>query len=172
MTDCGYGDYVGQWRHVMEQGLPNAGKVHVARNAAAVYDLLSGREVPFEKRDGRIIVPVNFSTNDGRIFLVADRRIASLAVECPRSIKRGSGFPFRVSLRDSDGKTLRMPVPLKIKLATATGRNLFEDYATTDEKGELEKKINIPLNLDAGTATFSITELASGGKTSAIVSLE
>lgn len=168
----GYGDYVGQWRHVMEQGLPNAGKVHVARNAAAVYDLLSGREVPFEKRDGRIIVPVNFSTNDGRIFLVADRRIASLAVECPRSIKRGSGFPFRVSLRDSDGKTLRMPVPLKIKLATATGRNLFEDYATTDEKGELEKKINIPLNLDAGTATFSITELASGGKTSAIVSLE
>ena len=76
------------------------------------------------------------------------------------------------SLRDSDGKTLRMPVPLKIKLATATGRNLFEDYAATDEKGELEKKINIPLNLDAGTATFSITELASGGKTSAIVSLE
>ena len=75
-----YGDYVGAWRRVKERGLPNAGKVTVNRTAGAVYDLVAHRAVPFSSAGGRTDIPVEFSTCDGRLLLVARAPLGRLAI--------------------------------------------------------------------------------------------
>lgn len=77
----GYGDYVGQWKRVMEKGLPNAGHVTVARSAGAVYDLVRHAEVPFEVKDGNTVIPVSYATNDGRLLMVTAKPLAALSVK-------------------------------------------------------------------------------------------
>ena len=77
----GYGDYVGQWKRVMEKGLPNAGQVTVARPAGAVYDLVRHAAVPFEVQDGKTVIPVSYATNDGRLLMVTAKPLAALSVK-------------------------------------------------------------------------------------------
>lgn len=74
------GDYVGQWKIVWEKGLPNRGRVSVRRAAGAVYDLAKHAPVPFEVKDGQTFIDVTYETNDGRVFLVADRPLGPLEV--------------------------------------------------------------------------------------------
>jgi len=75
-----FGDYVGPWRRVQDRGLPNAGVVSVARQAGAVYDLVRHEQVPFEVREGRTFVKVDYATNDGLVFLVTEKPLDALTV--------------------------------------------------------------------------------------------
>jgi len=77
----GYGDYVGQWKRVMEKGLPNDGHVALARPAGAVYDLVRHAAVPFEVKDGKTVIPVSYATNDGRLLMVTAKPLAALSVK-------------------------------------------------------------------------------------------
>ena len=76
-----FGDYMGAWGRVLDKGLPNAGEVSVARSAGAVYDLVRHAAVPFEVRGGRTFVKVDYATNDGRVFLVAEKPLGDLSVK-------------------------------------------------------------------------------------------
>ena len=76
-----YGDYVGQWKRMMEKGVANSGKVTLSRTAGAVYDLVKHAAVPFEVKDGKTVIPVSYTTSDGRLFLVAAKPLAALKVE-------------------------------------------------------------------------------------------
>ena len=76
-----FGDYVGQWGMVMEKGMPNSAEVTVRRKAAAVYDLVAHRKVPHRiLPNGDTAIRVDYKTNDGRVFLVADRPLGKLDV--------------------------------------------------------------------------------------------
>jgi len=76
----GPGDYVGAWGFVWEKGLPNKGRVSVRRKAGAVYDLARHTAVPFEVRGDQTFVDVEYTTNDGRVLLFADKPLGALAV--------------------------------------------------------------------------------------------
>lgn len=76
-----FGDYIGPWRRVMEKGLPNAGKVIVGRKAGAVYDLVRHREVSFSVVGGKTVIEVDYTTNDGRVFLLTSRPLGALKVQ-------------------------------------------------------------------------------------------
>jgi len=65
-----FGDYMGPWKRICEKGEPNAGTVTVNRPAGAVYDLVRHAPVPFAVEDGKTRVKVDYTTNDGRIFLI------------------------------------------------------------------------------------------------------
>ena len=41
-----FGDYIGQWRRVMEKGLPNAAQITVRTDAHAIYDPIEHKSVP------------------------------------------------------------------------------------------------------------------------------
>ena len=74
-----FGDYVGQWGMVMEKGAPNSAEVTIRRKAGAVYDLVAHRKVPHRTLpNGDTAIDVEYTTNDGRVFLVAERPLAKL----------------------------------------------------------------------------------------------
>lgn len=75
-----YGDYVGAWKRVKEQGVPNSGTVVVNRGAGAVYDLVSHTAVPFTVENGKTSIKVSYQTTDGRVFLVCERPLGKLSV--------------------------------------------------------------------------------------------
>lgn len=97
------GDYVGQWKRVLEKGVPNAGKVTLDRPAGAVYDLVRHQPVPFESKDGKTVVPVSFETSDGRALLVVSKPLAPLSFD-----RKGS----RVTVRTPDRGVL---VPIRVE---------------------------------------------------------
>jgi hypothetical protein len=74
-----FGDYVGQWGMVMEKGAPNSAEVTIRRKAGAVYDLVAHRKVPHRTLpNGDTAIDVEYTTNDGRVFLVSERPLAKL----------------------------------------------------------------------------------------------
>ena len=76
-----FGDYVGQWGMVMEKGMPNSAEITVRRKAGAVYDLVAHRKVPHRiLPNADASIRVDYKTNDGRVFLVADRPLGKLDV--------------------------------------------------------------------------------------------
>ena len=80
-----FGDYVGQWKMVMERGAPNAGRVTVRRKAGVVYDLLRHASVPFTIRpNGDTEIEVQYDTNDGKVFLVAEKPLSPLSISAAK----------------------------------------------------------------------------------------
>lgn len=121
-----FGDYVGPWGLTMEKGLPYEGEVSVVDDGSvkAVYELSRGGEVSFARADGRIKVPVSYSTNDGRIFAFLKDRIESVAVDAPDAVH--AGRPIRVTFRalGQNGKPAEALLPGEIRLYDASGREL------------------------------------------------
>ncbi|MBO5941029.1 MAG: hypothetical protein J6R18_07540 [Kiritimatiellae bacterium] len=121
-----FGDYVGPWGLTMEKGLPYEGDVSVVDDgtAKAVYELSKGGEVAFSRESGRIKVPVKYETNDGRLFVFLNSRIASVKVDAPRSVH--SGRPVRVNFKvlGDDGKPVEALLPGEVRLYDSSGREL------------------------------------------------
>ena len=100
-----FGDYVGQWKMVMERGMPNAGRVTIRRKAGAVYDLVRHERVPFTVLpNGETEIGVRYDTNDGKVFLVAEKPLAPLKVSVApngevlvKSPDKGVMIPIEVS---------------------------------------------------------------------------
>ena len=121
-----FGDYVGPWGLTMEKGLPQEGDVSIIDDGSvkAVYELSQGGETAFSRVDGRIKVPVKYSTNDGRIFAFLKDRIASVKVDAPRAVHPGK--PVRVTFMavGESGKPVEALLPAEIRLFDASGREL------------------------------------------------
>lgn len=122
-----FGDYVGQWGLVMEKGLPYEGEVSLADGDGAVnvvYELSRGGEVPFTRADGRVKVPVKFSTNDGRLFAFLKKRIASVEVKAPDVVRMGDTVKVTFSALDADGRPVEALLPAEIRLYDGAGREI------------------------------------------------
>lgn len=121
-----FGDYVGAWGLTMEKGLPCEGEVHIADDASveAVYELSRGGEVPFSRADGRIRVPVKYSTNDGRLFAFLKDRIASVKADAPHSVHPGKPVRVTFAALDRNGKPVHALLPAEIRVYDAAGREL------------------------------------------------
>lgn len=105
-----FGDYMGPWKRICDQGAPNSGTLSVGRRAGAVYDLVRHQAVPFVEKDGRTFVKLDFATNDGRLYLFVAAPLGPLTVGLksnkltivsedrevliPIEVKCGAGNPF------------------------------------------------------------------------------
>ena len=122
-----FGDYVGQWGLVMEKGMPFEGEVSLADGdgaVKAVYELSRGGEVPFVREVGRVKVPVNYATNDGRFFAFLNARIASVKVDAPDAVRRGGVLKVTFSALDAQGRPVEALLPAEIRLYDAAGREI------------------------------------------------
>lgn len=77
-----FGDYVGPWKRVCEKGEPASATVIVNRPAGAVYDLVRHAPVPFSVEGGKTRIKVDYTTNDGRVFLIVAVPLKPLDVRC------------------------------------------------------------------------------------------
>ena len=119
-----YGDYVGQWRMVMEEGLPNGATVTVDRACGAAYDLMAHQAIPFASTNGKTRLRREFATNDGTCVLLLDRPIAAVAADVPEKVVLGQRFQASVTLLDADGKPVPAWVPVQVSLLNAAGEEL------------------------------------------------
>ena len=121
-----FGDYFGPYGLTMEKGLPFSGEVFIAEDAPveAVYELSRGEQVPFQREGGRIVVPVDFDTNDGRMFIFLPNPVAVVDVEAPAMVERGGEIAVTMTVRDKSGAPVPALLPVEIRLYDAEGREI------------------------------------------------
>ncbi len=153
------GDYVGQYGLVFEKGMPNQGNAILRRKAGAVYDLVEHKSVPFTCDGNKTTIPVQYETNDGRVFLVTEKPLAALAMRLSDSAKRGSCFQLAVSSLDKD-----VLIPVKIAIQGADGYVADESGYAVVEDGVFAREIHIPANAPTGNWIFTVTNLADGSQ--------
>ena len=158
-----YGDYIGQWKRTMEKGMPNAGKVTVKRSSAAVYDLVAHQAVPFDSNDGMTTIPVQYETNDGRLFLLLDTPIDTVKVEVPAEVSAGVEQLLRAEVCSADGKPVKALIPIELTIIDDEGNTLDDSGYGCAIDGRLEWRFSIPKGTPTGKKyNVVVVDLASG----------
>jgi hypothetical protein len=157
-----FGDYVGHHGKVMEQGLPLAAKVSVRRRSGVAYDLVRHQEVPVRATAAGLELDVDLGPGDGRLLMLADRRIARVEVTAPERVRMERALEVTVVVADSAGKPLGAVVPVRLEIADATGRSVeFSGYYGA-LGGQARVRLDLAANEAPGTWQITATELASG----------
>ena len=157
-----FGDYVGQWGLMMEVGKPNAGEVSVKDPGfpkLAVYELSRGGGAAFTRGGGVVRVPVRFETNDGRLFVFAEEKIAK--VELKAEIVKGVLKAEMRVLGDS-GRPMKGLWPVEMSVSDAAGRRRDGlDYLCAED-GVATASLPLNLNDAPGDYTVVCRDRASG----------
>ena len=161
-----FGDYVGQWGLTMERGLPFSGSVTLAdpgKKIGAVYELSRGGELAFaRKADGRIEVPLSYDTNDGRLLMFLERKIASVDVETAVRGGCGGEISVRMTVRDEAGRPVKARLPVEIRVFDSAGRELDGAGYACAEGGVCTLKVRTNLNDAQGDYRVVCRDRASG----------
>lgn len=163
-----YGDYVGQYRKVMEQGLPLRAQIRVNRPRGTVYDLLAGKAVTVTAADGALAFPADFGPGEGRLYLVTERPLARVQVAVPAEIARGQRGLVDITVLDAAGQPADAVVPLHIQGSDPDGQPLEIVGWYAAAAGKLSVPIDVARNDAAGTWKVQVRELASGLEASAV----
>ena len=131
----------------MEKGLPFKGEVLLAdpaRDVGAVYELSRGGAAEFARgADGRISVPVEFATNDGRLFAFLREPIGGVSLEAKRS---GDAIRIKFSVRGVSGAPVEGRLPAEVRVFDASGREL--DGAGWCCAVDGAASLSVPVNAD------------------------
>ena len=163
-----FGDYIGQWGLTMEKGVPCKGEVSIAdseKRTGAVYELSRGKAVKFTRdASGRVVVPVSFDTNDGRIFAFLREPIAGVSLSAKIS-PSGDAMDIAFSVKGKSGKLVQGRLPVEIRIFDASGRELDGAGWACAVDGVCSR--SVPLNVDdpKGGYTIRARDIASGLKT-------
>ena len=159
-----FGDYVGAWGKTMEKGLPQAGTVSVEDAAGAVnavYELSRGGEVAFSRERGRCVVPVDFETNDGRLFAFLPQRIARVESSAPECVGRGEVFEVALRVLDETDALVDALLPVEIRLFDAKGREIDGGWMAA-EGGVCTARLSTNLDDPDGEYLIECRDRASG----------
>ena len=157
-----FGDYVGAWHRTMEKGLPNSGTVTIRRDAAAMYDLVTHKPIPFKKKNGKSEINVDFQTNDGRLYLVLPQRIAKWELTVPEQAAPGENWSIRYVVSDASGKPVEALLPIHVLISDVEGNVTDESGYAAAKDGIYAKTMALPLNIKPGKMRICITDFATG----------
>ena len=119
-----FGDYLGPWKMIMEKGVPNHGNLLVYKPAGAVYELSRGGKAAYSVDQSVTKIPLDFTTNDGRIFMILPSPIAKLELAMPREITQGKKFSITGKIFDQSGQLVQALLPVRFKITDGKGREL------------------------------------------------
>lgn len=163
-----FGDYVGQHRLVMENGLPTSGTVTLGRTGH-VYDLLANREVQPATADGKLSLQVNLGPCEGRVYLVTGQAIEAVKIEAPAEALPGGQLPVRVTVVDDSGKPLDAVVPVEVRITDPSGRQAEFSGWYGAVRGQVAITAALAANDTPGLWRVHVRELASGAAADAYV---
>lgn len=159
-----FGDYVGQWGYMMEVGQPFAGEVTVRDPGfknLAVYELSRGRLVEFTRKGGLVRVPVKYETNDGRLFVFAEERIAKVELAA-KVEEQGKALAVTMRVLGASGKPMKGLWPVEVSVMDAAGRKIDGlDYLCAED-GVAMAAVSLNLNDAKGAYTVVCRDRASG----------
>lgn len=157
-----FGDYLGQWKRVLEKGEPLSGTVTVQHPAAAAYDLVKHKQIALKQRKKAVSFDVDLAGGDGTLVLLLEKPIASLAINNAEPLEKGKDFVLKISVLDASGKAVQACLPLEVTLSDAQGRRLPGSGYHAAVNGVLELKEIAAANLQGNTVTVTAKCLASG----------
>ncbi|MBI3191789.1 MAG: hypothetical protein HYZ36_03910 [Pedosphaera parvula] len=157
-----FGDYVGQYGLVMENGLPSKAALALRRKSGHVYDLLARREIAVAASAGQLRIPVDMGPCEGRVFMVTDQAITGVGVKAAATAKLGGSVSCDVVVAGADGRPMDAVVPLKLDILDPSGRAAeFSGYYGA-VGGRVTVKLDLARNDSPGLWQIRATELASG----------
>lgn len=158
-----FGDYVGQYGMIKEQGVAQAGStLRVARPAKFAYDLVQGGAIPLETQKNAATVKLDFEPAGGRLLALTDQQIGGLQINAAQA---GSTLALTFQLQDSAQKPMRGVWPLQIEILDPAGRVMEWSGFYGAESGAVKINYDIAPNDINGAWTIRARDLA-GGKTS------
>ncbi|MBR2837656.1 MAG: hypothetical protein IKE55_02630 [Kiritimatiellae bacterium] len=166
-----FGDYVGQWGLTMEKGLPFSGSVTLGDpdgKVGAVYELSRGGEAKFSRTaDGRVEVPLSFDTNDGRLLVFLERKIAAVKVECsaadrPQPPRQAGDITVSMTVCDDAGRPVPARLPVEIRVFDSAGAELDGAGFACAEDGVCTLAVRTNLNDAPGDYRVVCRDRASG----------
>lgn len=160
-----YGDYVGQYRLVMEEGVASQAVVTLQRPTGFVYDLVERKEVPTETAEGALRFPVRLGPGDGRLFLILDEPIGSLEIKAAPQTRQGESFPVALQLKSRKGGPVEAVLPIHVTVRDAKGRSAEGSGHYGAAGGELQLLLDIAPNDAPGRWEVEATEGLTGSKT-------
>ena len=159
-----FGDYVGQYKKIMEKGLPLTTSIKMRRSKAVVYDLLQGKRVKSSSKKGLLSFKADFEGGQGRLYLISERPLRRIKMRASRSIARDSSGMLNISVLDSSGKPANAVLPLQISGQDSAGENIEISGYYAAVNGVLSLPIDIAPNDLPGKWQLQVKELASGLK--------
>jgi len=162
-----YGDYVGQYKKVMEKGLPSQSRVSIDRTNGFVYDLMKQRAVSTQQNGGKLQFVVDLGGGEGGLFLVTDKAAGTLQVNSAATATRGQKLVVTAQLNATDGQPLQAVVPLEVTIRDPQGRVAEQSgyYGAAD--GKLTLTLDIAPNDAPGQWQVEVSERLLGQKTKA-----
>ncbi len=157
-----FGDYVGRYGMVMENGLPSKTTVRLQRAAGHVYDLKNGVELTGAKNTGgKLGLPLEMGPCEGRVLMVTDRPIRAVRIKAPEAAKRGETIAVQVAV--TDGKdAIDAVVPVRVEIRDPEGVEAEFSGFHAAVGGKVELKLDLAPNDRAGVWQVRATELATG----------
>ena len=164
-----FGDYVGQYGLVMENGTPAETTITVRRAGVKVLDLLDGRAVAVTTAGGIARFHASLEPGGGRIFVITDRLPAQMMVAAPVltkagpvAAKRGSTAHFEIIIRDKTGKPVPGVVPFQIEIVDPAFRPAEPSGAYAAVNGTARVLFELAENERTGTWRITVKERMCG----------
>lgn len=165
-----FGDYVGNYGLVMENGLPSQTTVRLRRRSGHVYDLTNRIELSAHGASGQMQIPLQLSPCEGRVLMVTDRPISKVDVEVPKAAKAGESATVAIMVTDGS-RPVDAVIPIQLEIRDPEGVPAeFSGYHAAVE-GRLAVTLDFAPNDRLGVWEIRATELASGRSSSGYVRL-
>ncbi len=156
-----FGDYVGQYGLVMENGVPSETTLSLGRRRGRVYDLAAGREMETTTRKGRLQIQRGLGPCEGCVLMVTDEAIDGVIMSMPETVKRGEPLACRISVVDDDGCPVAAVVPVKVEILDPAGCEAEWSGFYGAKDGQLELKLDLAKNDRLGLWQIRVRELAA-----------
>lgn len=117
INDCRqFGNYVGPYGKVMEDGLPAETTITIRRGGTKVIDLMAGEEVPV-RCDGPVTqFDAALAPGGGNIYVIMDRMPAAVRLDMAEQMERGETAMIDVRIVDDAGQPVAATVPFEIRI--------------------------------------------------------
>ncbi len=164
-----FGDYVGEFEQVMENGLPSETELTLARSNGTVYDLTASRQLATAKGENTK-VPLKLGPCEGRILMVTEKPIDGVTVSVPETAKPNTSASVKIAV-NAAGKPIDAVIPVRVRIFDPAGSEAeFSGYYAA-VGGKLDINLDFAPNDREGVWEIAVEELASGLETKAFVRL-
>jgi len=164
-----FGDYVGRYGMVMEDGLPAETTITVRRAGVKVVDLVAGKEVPVDSSGMITRFHTDLEPGGGKIFVIAERLPAALRVSAPEEMERGKTAVFDIAVVDASGTPVKAVVPFEIRIEDPAFRAAEPSGFYAAVRGKARVTFDVAENERSGLWRVTVTERIMGNTTTTYI---
>ncbi len=155
-----FGEYVGPWRKVLDEGVPNSTNIFIRRNFDYGYDLVNSRPLLITSRKDSSGFHAELDKRAGMLVMLLTEEINEVKLEV--SEVADNSFKATVKVLNRSGAPVGAMLPLEVKLygADDTERDGSGYYCAVD--GVLEIPFLLSANEPPGDLKLTVKDRASG----------